>query len=62
MGPLELRNLICNGLNRHRGDKYQQILDLEKVSPVPGEPVALKAVCPDHNGELRTFWIEIIEE
>lgn len=62
MNPLELRHEIHNGLvNRNRPPT---LISAEKLSPVPGEPVALEVVTQDpfsHPGAIRRYRITVEE-
>lgn len=62
MNPLELRYEIYSGLvNRNRPPA---LISAEKLSPVPGEPVAIEIVTQDpfsHPGASRRYRVTIEE-
>ncbi|WP_434598137.1 hypothetical protein [Streptomyces sp. A5-4] len=62
MSPIELRTLIHTALNKKAGTQYGDILTVEQIPPVPGEPVRLRVQAPDPMGTIRTHLIEISEE
>lgn len=62
MSPIELRTLIHTVLNKKAGTQYGDILTVEPIPPVPGEPVRLRVQAPDPMGAIRTYLIEISEE
>lgn len=61
MNPIALRALIHKDLNAQAGTQCRDILTVEPIPPVPGEPVRLRQA-PDPMGAIRTDLIEISEE
>lgn len=54
--------MIHKDLNAQAGTQCGDILTVEPIPPVPGEPVRLRVQAPDPMGAIRTDLIEISEE
>ncbi|MFG3403681.1 hypothetical protein [Streptomyces sp. NPDC048142] len=62
MNPIELRTKIHTALNEKAGTQHGDILTVEPIPPVPGEPVRPRAQAPDPMGAIRTHLIDFSEE
>ncbi|WP_093802206.1 hypothetical protein [Streptomyces sp. Wb2n-11] len=62
MSPIGLRTLIHTVLTKKNGIRYGDILTVERIQLVPGEPVRLRVQAPDPMCATRTHLIEISEE
>lgn len=62
MNKAEIQALIRQGLRKHKGERYGDILDIKTNTPSPADPEPyLLLTVPNPIGSLRLFKVTVTE-